>query len=38
MKVINLEVKNKVSKKGNQYSALFAILENGKEIFITFVK
>lgn len=38
MKVINLEVKTKVSKKGNEYTGLFAILENGKEIFITFVK
>lgn len=38
MKVINLEIKNKVSKKGNEYTALYAILENGKEIFITFVK
>lgn len=38
MKVINLEIKTKVSKKGKDYTALFAILENGKEIFITFVK
>lgn len=38
MKVINLEVKEKISKAGNKYKALFAILENGKEIFITFVK
>ena len=38
MKIINLEIKTKVSKKGNEYTALFAILENGKEIFITFIK
>lgn len=38
MKVINLEIKKKVSKKGYEYTALFAILENGKEIFISFVR
>lgn len=38
MKVISLEVLEKTSKRGNIYKGLFAILENGQEIFICFVK
>lgn len=37
MKVIDLKVLEKVSKKGNNYKALFAILEDNTEIFICFV-
>lgn len=38
MKVLDLKVLEKTSKRGNVYKGLFAILENGQEIFITFVK
>lgn len=38
MEVIKLEVIEKISKKGNNYKGLYAILENGQEIFICFVK
>ena len=38
MKVIDLKVLEKVSKKGNSFKALYAILENNTEIFICFVK
>lgn len=38
MEVIKLEVVEKTSKKGNNYKGLYAILENGQEIFICFVK
>lgn len=38
MKVINLEVKEKTSKKGNKYKGIFAILDDGSEVFICFVK
>lgn len=38
MKVKNIVVLEKTSKKGNIYKALYAILENDQEIFITFVK
>ena len=38
MKVIKLEVIEKTSKKGNNYKGLYAITEEGKEIFICFVK
>lgn len=38
MKVIDLKVLEKVSKKGNLYKAIFAILEDNTEIFICFVK
>ena len=38
MKVIKLEVIEKTSKKGNNYKGLYAITENGQEIFICFVK
>lgn len=38
MEVIKLEVLEKTSKKGNNYKALYAILEDGQEIFICFVK
>lgn len=38
MKVIDLRVLEKVSKKGNTFKALYAILEDNTEIFICFVK
>lgn len=38
MKVKDIVVLDKTSKKGNKYQGLFAILENGKEIFIAFVR
>ena len=38
MEVFKLEVLEKTSKKGNKYKGLYAILENGQEIFICFVK
>lgn len=38
MKVTDLKVLEKTSKKGNTYKALYAILENGQEIFIAFVR
>lgn len=38
MKVVNLQIIEKTSKKGNTYKGLFAILENGQEVFICFVK
>lgn len=38
MKVIDLKVLEKVSKKGNSFKALYAILENNTQIFICFVK
>lgn len=38
MKVIDLKVLEKTSKKGNKYKAIYAILENGSEVFICFVK
>lgn len=38
MKVKNLIVLEKTSKKGNTYKGLFAILENEQEVFICFVK
>lgn len=38
MKVIDLKVLEKVSKKGNKFKALYAILEDNTEIFICFVK
>lgn len=38
MKVTDLKVLEKTSKKGNIYKALYAILENGQEIFIAFVR
>lgn len=38
MQVKNLRVLEKVSKKGNTYRALYAILEDNSEIFICFVK
>lgn len=38
MKVVDLKVLEKISKRGNKYKAVFAILEDGQEIFITFVR
>lgn len=38
MKIVDFKVLDKVSKNGNKYTALFAITENGKEIFVCFVK
>lgn len=38
MKVIDLKVLEKTSKKGNNYKAIYAILEDGSEVFICFVK
>lgn len=38
MKVKDIVVLEKTSKKGNTYKGLFAILDNGKEIFIAFVR
>lgn len=38
MKVKNLVVLEKTSKKGNTYKALYAILEDNQEIFIAFVR
>lgn len=38
MKVIDLRVLEKTSKKGNKYKAIFAILEDNSEIFICYVK
>lgn len=38
MKVTDLKVLEKTSKKGNKYKGLFAILEDGQEIFIAFVR
>lgn len=38
MKVIDLKVLEKTSKKGNKYKAIFAILEDNSEVFICYVK
>lgn len=38
MKVIDLKVLEKISKKGNKYKAIFAILDDNTEIFICYVK
>lgn len=38
MKVIDLRVLEKTSKKGNKYKAIFAILEDSTEVFICYVK
>lgn len=38
MKVIDFQVLEKTSKKDNTYKALYAILEDGQEIFIAFVR
>ena len=38
MKVIDLKVLEKTSKKGNKYKAIFVILEDNSEVFICFVK
>lgn len=37
MKVVNFKILEKTSKKGNVFKALYAILENGQEIFVCFV-
>lgn len=38
MKVVDIIVKEKESKKGNKYKAIYAVLEDGKEIFLAFVR
>lgn len=38
MKVIDLRLLEKTSKKGNKYKGIFAILEDNTEVFICFVK
>ena len=38
MKIKDIVVLEKTSKKGNTYKALFAITDTNEEIFITFVK
>lgn len=38
MKVIDLRVLEKTSKRGNKYKAIFAILEDNSEVFICYVK
>lgn len=38
MKIIDLRVLEKTSKKGKKYKAIFAILEDNSEVFICFVK
>lgn len=38
MKVIDLKVLEKTSKKGNKYKAIFAILEDNTEVFVCYVK
>lgn len=37
MKVKDLIVETKTSKNGNEYTALYAVLDNGKKVFIAFV-
>ena len=37
MKVKDLVVKTQTSSKGKEYTALFAILENGEEVIVCFV-
>ena len=36
-KVINFVIKEEQSKKGNVYKAMYAVLDNGQEVFICFV-
>lgn len=38
MKVKDIVVLEKTSKKGNTYKGLFAVLDNGQEVFIAFVR
>lgn len=38
MKVKDIIVETNTSKKGNEYTALYALLDNGKKVFIAFVK
>lgn len=38
MKVIDLKILEKISKKGNKYKGIFAILEDNTEVFICYVK
>ena len=38
MKVIDLKVLEKISKQGNKYKGIFAILEDNTEVFICFVR
>lgn len=38
MKIKNLVVLEKTSKKGKPYKAIFAILDDDKEVFIAFVR
>lgn len=37
MKVVDFQILEKVSKSKNKYTALYAITDTGKEIFICFV-
>lgn len=37
MKVVNFVIKEQQSKKGNAYTALYAVLNDGQEIFVCFV-
>lgn len=37
MKVVDIKIIEKTSKQGNKYLALYAVLENGKELLIRFV-
>ena len=37
MKVVNFVIKEQQSKKGNSYTGLYAVLDNGHEIFVCFV-
>lgn len=36
-KVVNFVIKELQSKKGNTYKGLYAVLDNGKEVFVCFV-
>ena len=37
MKIVDFKVLEKTSKKGKKYKGLYAICEDGKEIFVCFV-
>lgn len=37
MKVNGLIVEERTSKKGNNYKAIYAVLDNGSKVFIAFV-
>lgn len=38
MKIVDFQILEKTSKKGNVYTGLFAITSEGKEIFVCFVR